>query len=558
MILFTEETKDDVLQEALSEGDQLIQKILSDTGSWYVDWDGIRRISARGKLEFACPHLIFPIGRLVDAETGAMKTKLSYRRKGQPWQTTIVERNVLASSRSIIALADLGVAVTSNSAPLLVEFLNEVQERHYFEIEELVCIGRMGYIPKLGFIPYVKEVLFAGELCFNTIYQSIREEGTYHAWLKTALECRNMSVEARIMLAAAFASPLVSIVGALPFFVHTWSVDSGTGKTVALMLAASVWADPELGKYIQTFNGTQVGQERTAAFLNNLPFLIDELQLANNGKGSANVDVYQLAQGTGRLRGKRTGGVEKTPTWSNIIISTGEMPIVSNTAGAGALNRTLDIEAKPGCYVVSDGHRISNELRNNFGFAGKMFVEKVFSSADSVEAVCKQYRDNYDMLVKMNTTDKQAMAAAVLITADQLTTEWLFKDNKKLTAEEMLPYLISKADVSAGKRAYDWLCGWVVSNLNHFYRDTQIPMGATFGVIEGDVVFVIRQHFDQALKNAGFSPKSTLSYLRAKNLIIVRENKGFTKAKRIDGISTDCVWLICKSDTQNDGNEVGM
>lgn len=179
MILFTEETKDDVLQEALSEGDQLIQKILSDTGSWYVDWDGIRRISARGKLEFACPHLIFPIGRLVDAETGAMKTKLSYRRKGQPWQTTIVERNVLASSRSIIALADLGVAVTSNSAPLLVEFLNEVQERHYFEIEELVCIGRMGYIPKLGFIPYVKEVLFAGELCFNTIYQSIREEGTY-------------------------------------------------------------------------------------------------------------------------------------------------------------------------------------------------------------------------------------------------------------------------------------------------------------------------------------------------------------------------------------------
>ena len=87
-----------------------------------------------------------------------------------------------------------------------------------------------------------------------------------------------MSTTARVILAASFASPLLEVLGALPFFVHLWGVDSGTGKTVALMLAASVWGDPAVGAYIKTFDATVVGHEKTAAFLNHLPLCLDELQ----------------------------------------------------------------------------------------------------------------------------------------------------------------------------------------------------------------------------------------------------------------------------------------
>ena len=50
-----------------------------------------------------------------------------------------------------------------------------------------------------------------------------------------------------------------------------------------------------MGKYIKTFDGTDVGYERTAAFLNSLPMCIDELQLAKNARGQVvfNVDVYK-------------------------------------------------------------------------------------------------------------------------------------------------------------------------------------------------------------------------------------------------------------------------
>jgi hypothetical protein len=353
------------------------------------------------------------------------------------------------------------------------------------------------------------------------------------------------------MLAGSFASPLISVVGALPFYVHIWGVDSGTGKTVALMLAASIWGNPDLGKYIQTHNATQVGQERIAAYLNQIPYCIDELQLANNGKGAANVNVYQLAQGVGRSRGKRAGGVETTPTWHCSILSTGEFPLTSNNAGSGAINRVIEIEAKPGRYIIRDGNKIADDLRRNYGFAGKLFVDKLFSSNEEQEIARETYRQNYSALVEMRITDKQAMAAAILLTADQLATSWIYGDESALTCEDIYPYLVSKNDVSAGKRAYHWLCGWVAANCHHFYRGTQLPQGATYGVIEGDVACIIRSIFNQIIQNAGFSPNATLSYLRANGLLIIRENKGYTKTRRINGITTDCIWLVYQMVEEN-------
>ena len=91
------------------------------------------------------------------------------------------------------------------------------------------------------------------------------------------------SVPARIMLAAGFASVLVEPCGGLPFFVHLWGNTEG-GKTVALMLAASIWANPRLGEYVHSFNGTEVTQELSASFVNSMPLILDELQILKEKK----------------------------------------------------------------------------------------------------------------------------------------------------------------------------------------------------------------------------------------------------------------------------------
>lgn len=515
-------------------------------GDWEAtDW-GISRPTIQGGREIACAHPIAPIQRLVNIDTGEVKVRLAYKRSGseKKWNTTIVSKDTISTARSITALASMGISVTSTTAKALVDYLNEVENANYDIIPESRSIGRLGYIPGEGFAPYVEGLVFDGDASFRNLYGCVSSRGSLNAWMDVALECRKMSVTARILLAASFASPILSIVGSLPFFVHLWGVDSGTGKTVGLMLAASVWGNPALGAYTQTFNATQVGQERTAAFLNHLPLCIDELQLTRDSRGKSSFDVYQLAQGVGRARGRKNGGVEMTPTWSLCMLTTGESPITAGNAGAGAVNRVIDIECTAGEPVITDGRRISGILKGNYGFAGEIFVRKLYESEGVQDQIREIYQDCYQELCRGDSTEKQAMAAAAILTADILATHWIFGDDgRELTAEEIRSFLASREAVSAGKRAYDWLCDWVAANVFHFNSDDVAASGELYGLLEGDTVYIIRGVFDRVIQEAGFSTAATLSYLRANRLIETRPGKGYTKTKRIGRTTPQCVWL---------------
>lgn len=515
-----------------------------DCGEWYSTDFGIYRDNAYGNREYACSHPILPVERLVNIDTGEVKLKMAYKRPGRDkkWQTTIIGKDVISTSRTIVQLASQGISVTSNSASVLVDYLNDIENRNYDAIPESKSIGRLGYIEGEGFSPYVDGLVFDGDASFRNLYGAVQSHGSETEWYKIACECRTMSVTARILLAASFASPLLSVVGSLPFFVHLWGVDSGTGKTVALMLAASVWGNPAVGSYTQTFNGTQVGQERTAAFLNHLPMCLDELQLTKNSKGQSNFDVYQLAQGVGRARGKKSGGVEMVPTWSCCFLTTGESPLTSGSAGAGAVNRVIDIECTAGTVAIKEGHRVANALKRNYGWAGQLFVDKLYGSEKIRDQVREIYQDFFRDLCDGDSTEKQAMAAAAILTADALATLWIFQDDNELTVEEIKTFLASKEAVSAGNRAYDWLCDWVASNVNRFYSQDTPPTGETYGVIENSTAYINRGVFNRVVQEAGFSGSATLSYLKSSGKIEASGRK-YTKCKRVNGVRTECVVL---------------
>ena len=129
-------------------------------------------------------------------------------------------------------------------------------------------------------------------------------------------------------------------------------------------MAASVWADPEVGKYIQTFNATEVGKELGAAFCNSIPLIIDELQLIKDNRKDFDRMIYQLSEGVGRARGRKQGGLQKTPTWRNCIITTGEFPIISPNSGAGAVNRTIEIDCHAE-HLFDDPKLVATTLYSN-------------------------------------------------------------------------------------------------------------------------------------------------------------------------------------------------
>jgi len=521
------------------------QPLELNCGQWRADDFGVSIYENYGE-RFACNHPLLPVLRLVNIDTGVEKLKLAYR-KGKQWRYIIADKKTLASANSILELANVGVAVNSENAKYLVRYLHDVESLNYDLIPEKNSVSRMGWIEGEGFSPYVDELVFDGDANFRTFFESVQEHGNDQKWLEVAREVRQgASIPARIILAASFASVMVRPMCALPFFVHLWG-GTEVGKTVGLMLAASVWANPEVGRYIHTFNSTAVGREKSASFVNSLPLILDELQIVADRK-TFDKDIMMLAEGAGRTRGTKSGGIDKTPTWTNCIITSGEMPITNASSGGGAVNRIVEIECKE--RLFQDPRHVADTVKRNYGFAGRRFVEEL-QNEGAVETAAEIYKGFYVALSESDTTEKQAMAAAILLTADALSGKWIFQDDHALTVQDISDHLQTKSAVSVNERAYEFLCEFVVSNKNKFCGSSQDH--DVWGDIVDGQAYIIRSTFGRICSENGYNPEAFLSWAKS-NGKIDAPAKGMTRAKRINGEPARCVILdLPREEMENTG-----
>lgn len=507
------------------------QEVELITGNWRADEYGISTNTPFGEV-YACNHPVMPVQRLVNIDTGVEKISLAYR-KGKNWRHVIVDRRTISSATSIVGLSDFGIGVNSENAKYLVRYLHDVEYLNFDQIEEKSSVSRLGWIDGEGFSPYVDKLVFDGELSYKSFFESVKPRGNFETWLNMANEIRKNGVYARIILAAAFASVLVQPLGCLPFFVHLWG-GTEVGKSVGLMLAASVWANPEMGKYIHTFNSTAVGREKSAGFVNSLPLIFDELQIISDKKSFDN-DIYMLSEGIGRSRGAKTGGIQKLETWRNVILTSGEMPLTGTTSGGGAVNRIVEIECKE--KLFQNPRDIANLIRKNYGHAGKMFVEKL-QEDDNIEKANSLYRDFYARIINTDTTEKQSMGAALILVADLLATEWIFKDDCALTMDEIVEFLQTKASVSVNDRAYEYICEYVVQNANKFCEGSD--MTDVWGKFENNQVHIVNREFERICRDGGFNASSLKSWLKSNGKLECSADR-MTKKSRINGYAANCV-----------------
>lgn len=77
----------------------------------------------------------------------------------------------------------------------------------------------------------------------------------------------------------------------------------------------------------------------------------------------------------------------------------------------------------------------------------------------------------YQELQGTGATDKQILTASILLTAETLTEEWLFKDGRALTVDDLKPFLLTQVQADTNVRAYNWLMDWIVQNIVSFKPD---------------------------------------------------------------------------------------
>ena len=160
-----------------------------------------------------------------------------------------------------------------------------------------------------------------------------------------------------------------------------------------------------------------------------------------------------------------------------------------------------------------------------------------------IDGVRGIYQSYFEDLCHGDSTEKQAAACAAILTADYLAAQWVYGDSDfYLSVEDIRQFMASKDDVSMGKRAYDWLCGWIAANTNRFNKETGPASGEVYGEMIGDMAYIIHTVFNEALSQNGFSPDAVKSYLRSNGLINVGK-KGYTKNWRVGPTNPSCIHL---------------
>ena len=513
-------------------------------GSWIAREDGIY-VQNTGTMDVvACYHPILPIERLKNLETGEEQLKIAFKRNGR-WEEIIVPKTLVTSANKIVALSGRGIAVTSENARLLVRYLSDVENANSESIAVQYSSSKLGWI-KGDFIPYDTDIIFDGDSRFKQIFESIQEHGSRDRWYGHVRELRASGrIEIKFMLAASFASVLLSILGGLPFFVDLWGETEG-GKTVSLMLACSVWANPDESSYIGDFKSTDVALEARADVLNNLPMMLDDTsktsaRIRDNFEGV----VYDLCSGKGKSRSDKEIGIRRENRWRNVILTNGERPLMSYVSQGGAINRILELEC--GERVFQNPQLTADILKKHYGFAGKDFVEIVKKLGP--DAIREIQADIQEQLQDDEKMQKQSISLSIVLTADRIVTDYLFQDGQYIPLEDAKKVLINRDELSENERAYDFILSEVEVNINKFKPDsfTGDYKGEVWGCIEKGYAIILNNAFARICEKGNFSGKSFLSWAARNGLAVQQGGKNY-KNKKFYGKAIRCVWLKMPED----------
>ncbi len=498
---------------------------------WIANESGISLADANPnqKSTLACYHPILPVERLRNMQTGEERITLAYKQMGH-WQEVTVSKLVIASSNKIVSLASFGIAVTSETSKNLVRFLADVENCNQDLINIKRATSKFGWYGN-NFIPYDKDIIFDVDISLRPLADSIRTEGDYDIWLEHVKELRKVGrIETAMVLAASFASVLVRRLNVLPFIVDLWGTTGG-GKTIALMLAVSVWGNPNENNYIGDFKNTAVALEVKADMLNNLPLILDDTSNRNKRiEDNFESLIYSLCSGKGKTRSNKELGLNKEHIWQNCVLTSGESPLNGFAGQGGAINRIIEINANED--IFDDFIKTVGIVKGNYGHAGKLFIEAV--KALSKEELAALQTSLLDELKDDENTLKQAISLSVILTADRLIEKHIFKDGCLIDIDKARELLLKKSEIDDNVRAYEYLESVVFANSFRFNSDVNMEQWGVMDEDEGYVYFYTRQ-LEKILQEGNYSKNSFLNWTKRQNISLT-DHEGYNSIrKRING-----------------------
>jgi len=516
---------------------------------WEVDRDGI---SVDGNRVTTRPLVV--IGRAFDVDSGKAYLELAWTVKGD-WKRQWFPASVIASSRDILELSGYDAPIHSANALPVVKYLAQFKDGNDLPVQRL-C-RRMGWIDRDTFI--CGKLVLGDDVCVQPDDAAdidrlarIRNDGSWQGWCQTVAEVNHLPIP-MIAIYASVASPMLHMLGVPGFIVDIWG-ESQHGKTTTLMGAASVWGPPsfERGPLLK-WNQRITGIEHNAWFMQSLPLLLDETQVAH-AETLSNA-AYCLPDGAGKTRGKVDGSTHKAKTWELITISTGERAMTSGDYRLGAISRALSLWGEPFGPKSDENGKVAlafeRGLHQHYGIAGPMVVRYLMETGE--EELRRQFADHLGVMRKAaGVLATQSTRSAVFGAVVRMGGSILHRLGLPGSVDAPINYLIDVAYKAAyrdvAQEAVQATYAWAVANERKFQgRDPTAmePHQGWLGFWDGsfawrEIAFVPAK-LQHHLESCGFDYHVIYESWKGRGWLVLNGKTGRNPVR--GGAGTTCVVL---------------
>jgi len=283
------------------------------------------------------------------------------------------------------SLFSQGVLIGPRKRGAFMEYLLEYQPR-----KTIATTTRPGW-HESGVFVLPNRIIGGDDVRYQTIGRTpnlYASGGTLAQWqTQVAALCQGNPV-LTLAIGCALAGPLLSLVGVNGGGVHLVG-DSSSGKSLAQLIASSVWGNP--GVFAASWDMTKGGLEIEAASRNDTLLCLDEIKRADPRRVQEMAYALANGQGKGTMTREREGRAKLN--WRLLTLSSGERSlsehaaIGGNPAHAGAELRMVDVNAGTRTHRAFDElHGMAGEdfhraltvaASRHFGQLGAVFVERL-------------------------------------------------------------------------------------------------------------------------------------------------------------------------------------
>jgi hypothetical protein len=321
-------------------------------------------------------------------------------------QVTLAQRSVISKDDTCKALAEQNVvaAIGAGNDKNLFDYVRACVESASVSRLAVRVPASYGWQSDGSFV-FNERIYSAGAmprrvpmLELSNINRSTQPKGTLDNWRKIQQLLINRGmIDVLSMGLVGFGSPLMRYTGFYGMTFHIGSTNSGTGKSLALELAASVWGHPvhyRVGK-----KTSDVAMQQRLGMLNSLPLVCDEIT-DKNRKDFEWFPAYLFDMTEGRGKERMEAGANKErlnlSTWQALSLMSSNTHVVDYLTGArkhsseGELRRLLEMTMETRIDWQAHEIEIVKLLAENYGVAGQVFAQYMVDNVETCQRVVRE------------------------------------------------------------------------------------------------------------------------------------------------------------------------